>query len=476
MGKANRVRRQAKVRAKARDEQRRRQRGGGAPRAAGGAGAAGWQAFAGAGQRRTAGPRLPLAARADVLVMEGLHAQFRGDFAAMAGCAAELAAQTSGASWQRASGLALLAALQRAVTVGWHQGWQPAEVSRQVGREFSALHARLAVDMIAAEMRGYAAATVDERWASQLAALDATAWWSADDGYLDEWLEREHLGRLAAVTCALEVLFALATLPGLNQICPLPGTARRGTLAAERSSRQSVDQRMLGRVRGLLAKAESTEFPQEAEALTARAQELMARHSIDEALLAASAGPAGGDGPSARRIFVDNPYEGPKTVLLDNVAKANRCRVVWHKQLAMSSVLGFPADLNSVELLFTSLLVQATTVMLQEGSRRDAYGRSRTRTFRQSFLTSYAQRIGERLTDATGTVERAAAAEAPGTNLLPVLAARHRAVDEAVDDMFPELTHHSMGSANDHEGWITGRAAADLASLHGQREVTGDAA
>jgi hypothetical protein len=44
---------------------------------------------------------------------------------------------------------------------------------------------------------------------------------------------------------------------------------------------------------------------------------------------------------------------------------------------------------------------------------------------------AYAQRIGERLSEATGAAERQAAAETPGGNLLPVLAARHRVVDES---------------------------------------------
>lgn len=38
-------------------------------------------------------------------------------------------------------------------------------------------------------------------------------------------------------------------------------------------------------MRGLLAKAEATEFEQEAEALTAKAQQLIARHAVDGALL-----------------------------------------------------------------------------------------------------------------------------------------------------------------------------------------------
>ena len=57
-----------------------------------------------------------------------------------------------------------------------------------------------------------------------------------------------------------------------------------------------------------------------------------------------------------------------------------------------------------------------------------------------------------------------------------MLAARHRVVDEAFEAMFPDQTMVSGGSVNDREGWITGRAAADLAILHRRREVAGDAA
>jgi hypothetical protein len=212
-------------------------------------------------------------------------------------------------------------------------------------------------------------------------------------------------------------------------------------LTSERDPAPLVEQRTLDRVRALLAKAESTEFPEEAEALTSRAQELMARHSIDDALLATAApGLAEPGQASGRRLFIDSPYEA------------------------------------AVELLFTSLLVQATTALVRAGSRRDPYGRSRTRSFRQSFLTTYAQRIGERLAEAADAAERQAVADSPGTNLLPVLAARHRAVDDAVEEMFPEMTQHTVRSTHDREGWISGRAAADLATLHGRREVTGDAA
>jgi hypothetical protein len=245
---------------------------------------------------------------------------------------------------------------------------------------------------------------------------------------------------------------------------------------------------MLSRIRALLAKAESTEFGEEAEALSGRAQELMAKYSIDHALLAAAAGQA--EAPGGRRIAVDNPYEAPKATLLQIVAQANRCRVVWTRELGLVTVIGFPADLDAVELLFTSLLVQANTAMLRTGGKRDGAGRSRTRAFRQSFLLANAVRIGVRLSEAADHAEQQAVAEQravtgatddgpvdgaaarKGADLVPFLAARHRAVDEAVDEMFgASLTRSRSVRATDAEGWISGRAAADLASLHNQAQV-----
>ncbi len=221
---------------------------------------------------------------------------------------------------------------------------------------------------------------------------------------------------------------------------------------------------MLARIRALLAKAEATGFPEEAEALTTKAQELMARHSIDEALLAART--HGADGPGARRIGVDAPYEDAKAVLLDAVASANRCRAVWDGDLGFTTVVGFEADLEAVELLFTSLLVQGTAAMTEAEAGQRAGGRKRTKTFRQSFLMAYAQRLGSRLAADTARVtaeaDTGAAGDAPG-GLLPVLAARDVAVTETAERMFPRTTTSRVRGVSDAEGWTHGTAAADRA-------------
>jgi hypothetical protein len=259
-------------------------------------------------------------------------------------------------------------------------------------------------------------------------------------------LRLERLDRFGAATCVLELLRLWGRLPRITPPA-VPAGDRRGG-----------EHKLLGRIRALLAKAESTVFPEEAEALSAKAQHLMARHSIDEALLAGAAGAgATGDGPGARRVGVDPPYEGAKALLLDAVAAANRCQAVWSSEFGFSTVVGYEADLEAVELLYTSLLVQADKALNR--------GRSRSKNFRQSFLIAYAGRIRERLAAATGeAAAEAAEEEAAEPRLLPVLAAREVAVGVAAQRMFPETTTHRL-RVRDGEGWEHGKAAADRAAL-----------
>jgi hypothetical protein len=189
----------------------------------------------------------------------------------------------------------------------------------------------------------------------------------------------------------------------------------------------------------------------------------MARHSIDAALLAAATSRR--DEPGGVRVGIDAPYEAAKALLLQKVAGANRCRVVWSEDLGFATVIGFDADLHAVELLYMSLHVQATTAVVRAGSRWSEDGRSRTRAFRKSFLIAFAMRIGDRLRGAADDATRKAA-DADSGNLLPVLAARDESVRERFDLLFPGIQHASFGSALDSEGWASGTAAADQAVLH----------
>ncbi|MFI8947444.1 DUF2786 domain-containing protein [Streptomyces sp. NPDC053750] len=334
------------------------------------------------------------------------------------------------------------------VATAWRRGWQPADLVRIVRRELDDVHVRLVAALIRSQAphdrpRG-------PRWSAQLADVPDQAPPRTD--------------RFSHATAVLELYRLLLRLPALE---PLEQGAPGGSGEASRREGRP-ESRALARIRALLAKAEATGYPEEAEALSAKAQELMARHSIDEALLSAQA--PSPDAPGACRIGVEPPYEQAKAVLLDAVADANHCRAVWNECLGFSTVVGFEADLEAVELLYTSLLVQAEAAMTKAEAAQRAGGRKRTKTFRQSFLAAYAHRAGTRLRAATeaATAETGTAAD---VDLLPVLASREVAVGEHLERMFPETTTTRLRGAGDAAGWTEGTRAADRARVGHRRPL-----
>ncbi|PWI11600.1 aromatic acid decarboxylase [Streptomyces sp. NWU339] len=343
------------------------------------------------------------------------------------------------------------------VATAWRRGWQPADVVRIVRRELDDVHVRLASELIRAQAphdrpRG-------PRWHAQLGDLG---------GRLGdrEAAAARRADRFSHATAVLELYRLLLRLPALEPLDEPDGGAagsERAGGAGSPARERHPESRMLGRIRALLAKAEATGFPEEAEALTAKAQELMARHSVDEALLAVRAPSA--TAPGACRIGVEPPYEQTKAVLLDAIATANHCRAVWNEALGFSTVVGFASDLEAVELLHTSLLVQAGTAMAKAEAAQRAGGRKRTKTFRQSFLAAYVHRVGARL---------AAAAESQLTDdSLPVLASRDVAVTERLDRLFPETTTTRLRGVSDAAGWEEGARAADDAQVEARGRLPG---
>ncbi|WP_406137602.1 DUF2786 domain-containing protein [Streptomyces sp. NBC_01089] len=318
----------------------------------------------------------------------------------------------------------------------WRRGWQPADVARLVRRDLADHHGQLLAELITTEARAYKA--LPPRWQAQLDALTAAPPWKAD--------------RFSYATALLELYRLLLRLPAIEPVGPAPGTE------SLLPPHHHAEPRTLGRIRALLAKAEATDYAAEAEALSGKAQELMARHSIDEARLAAEGRLT--DTPAACRIGVDAPYETAKAVLLDAVATANRCRAVWNSAFGFSTVVGFEPDLEVVELLHASLLVQGLAAMARAEAAQRAGGRKRTKTFRQSFLAAYAARLGDRL----ARTAREVTAESAGS-LLPVLAERDVAVVSEADRMFPRTTVSRVRGVTDEAGWLDGTAAADAAGL-----------
>ena len=328
------------------------------------------------------------------------------------------------------------------------RGWGPRDVTEVVRRRLPAGRLVLAVDVLGAAAarrpRGDAATAAD------LAGLGAAPP-SRGEPLVEQWSSLRGLDPDDALRAAVVLVALLASLPALPR------------LGDDAHPPEGVDARVLARVRALLAKAESTEYPEEAEALSAKAQELMGRHALEQAVVApAESAPRA----AARRLWLDAPYAAAKSSLVHQVAGANRCRAVSLDALDMVTVVGHTTDLATVELLVTSLLVQAGRAMLAaDGS----VPRSRTRSFRHAFLLAYATRIGERLTAAAHEAQAHARAEL-GEGLLPVLAARAEVVERTVEELFPRVTRRRFSVGNG-AGWAAGRAAADAASLTPGRDA-----
>lgn len=328
----------------------------------------------------------------------------------------------------------------------WQHGWTPTDLVQTASRRLTRAHADLvgAAAVADGRRRARSGTPPHDRWRAQLDQLSPRH--GAPDG-----LERspEHVRLLVA---ALSLLRRLPEIPPV-----MPGPAQDP--AAGNLSTSGLDHRMLARVRALLAKAESTGFDEEAEALTAKAQELITRHAIADALTHT---PDDTGAPSIRRVPVDSPYADAKAALLAVVAGANRCDAVHSADLGWVTLFGYDGDLDAVELLGASLLTQATNAIARQGSRRGRDGRSTTRSFRRSFLLGFAARIGERLRATTDTEMATTGATDP--HLLPVLAVRDERVHAAVMAAYPDAERRATRGSN-ATGWSQGRAAADLAEL-----------
>ena len=347
---------------------------------------------------------------------------------------------------------------------GWTQGWQPRDLQEHVARRLSREHLGVLAFVTAQTMARWAAATVHPHWQAQLVETGATVSWPTGSNALEAWQRAEGKDVTWSLTLAIELLALLMSLPTIELLLPRPGNYRPGSAGPESGDvdHNDIDHKVLARVRALLAKAESTEFDEEAEALSAKAQELMTRHSLSQLLVEATGRVQ--QVATGRRIWLDTPYVQAKALLVVAVGKANRSAVVWTEAFGFVTVIGDERDLIATELLVTSLLVQAGRAMLH-GSR-DVSGQKRS--YRKSFLIAYAQRVGERLSQAREDIT----AEVGAGALVPVLAAHDERVETARQQMFPTLKSHSV-SVGHAQGYAAGRAAAEHAVLDGPRAVRG---
>src|SRR5580692_11275864 len=182
---------------------------------------------------------------------------------------------------------------------------------------------------------------------------------------------------------------------------------------------------LLDRVRKLLAKAEDEGCtPAEAEALTAKAADLMARYGIDRALLGAVRPET--DRPANRKFGFEAPWADVKAHLLAALASALRCQCVQTQGDAglQLHIFGYSSDLERAEILYTSLLVQMARALAKQTV--PAYGNG-AKAWRRSWMLGYCAAVVARVRAAEEEAVAAAGADADaaadaGTSAAVVLA------------------------------------------------------
>ena len=241
-------------------------------------------------------------------------------------------------------------------------------------------------------------------------------------------------------------------------------------------------------IQKLLSRAEATEFDSERDSCLAKVAELMARYSIEEAVVAAArSAPGERDAPVERLLVVPSPYAARKVSLFGAVGAANSCRVIDlgsdEEGVRRVALIGFAGDVERSEALITSLLVQLTRSMLDPRTRdRDRPGRGSpgaTAAWRRSFISGFTWRIQERLEVARRSERRRRAADDGGDgrpSLALVLAERDREVDAEVRRRYPYLRSRRMdggSSAHGHRAGLQAGATADLGAprVKGRRSL-----
>jgi hypothetical protein len=163
---------------------------------------------------------------------------------------------------------------------------------------------------------------------------------------------------------------------------------------------------------------------------------------------------------------MEDPYSAGKARLLGWTAAALRCRWIMHGarggKVAAVTVFGFASDRERVELLYTSLLLQAATELVRLRPPSDAES---VAAYRRSWLQGFAAQVHQRLVEAEERAAREAAGRTAGsTSTALVLVDRESRVERAYAEAFPRLARARRPSLSG-TGFADGAAAGARADL-----------
>ena len=263
-----------------------------------------------------------------------------------------------------------------------------------------------------------------------------------------------------------------------------------------------LKEKYAGKIVGLLRKAEGGTTPEEAELLLAKAQELMTKYAIEQALLNEVLGQE--DDPIEQIQLV---YTGFLRRALAKIGwavlRANECKGIYHewgtftdvngrtwKQCYFLTVTGFRHDLERVRMLDTSLQLQAALAVAAwwkaGATERSLYTYSKLQTHRErrNFVRGFAFRISDRLNQAAMSAEKQIADEEAirkstshaeaSESIALVLRNRRDRVQDWYDECYGRTlrTYRRRGEGGSNSSWLSGEAAGDRADI-GQPGIDG---
>lgn len=234
----------------------------------------------------------------------------------------------------------------------------------------------------------------------------------------------------------------------------------------------------LVKIQKLLAKAERAGTEAEAAAFFAKAEELMHKWAIDDAMLAA-AGKRDTDVIEQRAFrwtgsSLSTTWDADMHLMVV-ISRNHNVRMLVSRSTRTMYLVGYRSDIDNVLTVFTALVVQSARFQREAwktAEGKEWMGQYDKRVWARSFREGFADRIGVRLREAREHVHAEAKRE-HGSGMDLVLVDRKDRVDAFYDDI-PKGTARSSSRRSDPNGRAAGREAANRADM-GQRRVGGRA-
>jgi Protein of unknown function (DUF2786) len=223
-------------------------------------------------------------------------------------------------------------------------------------------------------------------------------------------------------------------------------------------------EKMKDKIAKLLAKAEGTDNPHEAETFSNAATKMMLRLGIEEAEVRAAMTGA----KPVEKVITKTTAEFPALFIKARLGIAAevanslgnmRCYIMGGKKLA---IVGFESDVDRAMMLIASILIQADHAQATWWRTYPKAGMKQSEAFRarRQFLFSFRSAVGIRIRE---FYQEAVAEAAPGTAL--VLRDKQAAVDEEFSKLALRAGRRLKGS---WAGAEEGRAAGSRANVGGR--------